>query len=376
MPILGNFVGLGDNRFSLKYDDKSVIFSVDIQLEKETISFRTPFVGSENIKFLSQLKKIFNKAAYCRNCGNCMINCSYNALTVTSDDVAITNCEHCYRCMENPYGCLAADSLRSGGELDTAGVKGIDHYKTFGLRLEWIKILFEDPNNFWNNQRMGSNMFLSFENWGRETGLLDGKRTFSKNFEKLKSLGAESFKLWSFFWINLAYNSVLINFFVKHVDFDFPINNENLIDLFGDTLKNRTKKNALIALKNTFKESPIGKILGQGICEIKGNRIVSITRTTWQNPESISILFSLYKFAEHSDNHYSFTLTELLNDSAEREALSPKIIFGIDEKTLRKILQGLSNDYPNFIRVEFNKGFMENIFLNSNEKSDAVIQLF
>ncbi|MBQ6974932.1 MAG: hypothetical protein IJQ16_00055 [Selenomonadaceae bacterium] len=128
----------------------------------------------------------------------------------------------------------------------------------------------------------------------------------------------------------------MINFFVKNVDFDFSLDTDSLVGLLGDSLQARTKKNALQSLKNTFRASPIGEELGQGICETKGNAVISITRTAWHNPSPLVILYSLYKFAEHSDNLYSFTLTYLLDDSDEREALSPQILFGLDTEILPK----------------------------------------
>ena len=129
-------------------------------------------------------------------------------------------------------------------------------------------------------------------------------------------------------------------------------------------------------MKSTLRASPVGEELGQGFCEVKGNSVVSITRTPWQNPEPLVILYSLYQFAEHAENLHSFTLTDLLDDSDEREALSPKILFGLDEETLRSLLQGLANDYPDFVRGDFTKGIQQNIFLNAAKTSADVIQLF
>ena len=376
LPVLGDFIEVGENKFSLQYEGESIIFSVDTQADKEIISLRVPVLDKKFIKFLSLLKGILNKAAYCKNCGDCMIECPHGALTITIDDIQIKNCRHCYRCLDKQKGCLAANSLAVGGAVNAMKIKGINRYQNFGLRAEWVSILFENPKTFWNNDRMGSKMFLSFENWGQEVGLLVDKRTFAANFDKLQSLGAKNLKLWGFFWTNIAYNSTLINFFVKIVEFELDYDNDSMINLLGDSLQQQTKRNALLSLKNTLRASPIGEELGQGICEVKGNAVVSITRTAWQNPEPLVILYSLYQFAEHSENLYSFTLTELFDDSDEREALSPKILFGLDEDILRPLLQGLANDYPKFIRVEFNKGIQENIFLNSEKTSADVVQLF
>ena len=377
LPVLGDFVELGEKKFSLQYEGASIIFSVDTQGDKEIISLRVVEHDKKMIKFLALLKNVLNKAAYCRNCRDCVIECPHGALTITADDVAIKNCRHCYRCLDKERGCLAADSLRCGGNFDGMKVTGIDHhYKTFGLRAEWVKILFESPQNFWSNDRMGSKMFESFGSWGREVGLLVDKKIFAANLDKLISLGAENLKLWGMFWTNAAYNSVLINFFVRQVSFNSPVDTETLINSLGDSINIRTKKNALASLKNFLRASPVGEQLGQGLCEVKGNAVVSITRTAWQNPEPLVILYSLYQFAEHAENLHSFTLTELLDDSDERAALSPKILFGLDEEILRLYLQGLANDYPKFIRVDFNKGIQENIFLNGEKTSADVIELF
>ena len=147
------------------------------------------------------------------------------------------------------------------------------------------------------------------------------------------------------------------------------------MSVFGNAYSATSKNNALKALKNTLCASPIGNEPGQGHCEFKGNAVVSITRTAWQNPNPLVILYNLYRFAEHAENLHSFTLTSLLDDS-EREDLSSKILFGSDEEILRPLLQGLANDYPDFIRVDFNKDIQENIFLYADKTAEEVVQLF
>ena len=109
---------------------------------------------------------------------------------------------------------------------------------------------------------------------------------------------------------------------------------------------------------------------------MKGKQVVSITRTGWLEPEPIVILYTLYMFAEKMDGLYNFTLTDLLDDTEERNGLSPYVIFGVDRETLKPILQGLSNNYSEFIQVDFNKGIMENINLpagkNGKKASDVL----
>lgn len=375
LPVLGDFVEVDDNKFSLQYEGESIIFSVATQADKEIISLRVSLLDKKTIKFLSLLKNVLNKAAYCRNCRDCVIECPYGALTITDDDVQVKNCRHCYRCLDKPQGCLAAWSLIiTGGEI--LRLEKLTDYRGFGFKKEWLKIFFENVKNFDASGQLGEVMVVVFKIWGKHAGLIDKKNLPLEVVEKFIYLGVDSLKVWGYIFVNLAYNSNLINLFVKSCSFNESHGNNFLLEMFGTTHSDTTKKNALKALKAALRSTPISEKLGQGICELKGNAVVSITRTAWQNPEPLVILYSLYKFAEQSENLYSFTLTDLLDDSDERKGLSPKILFGLDEEILRPLLQGLSNDYPKFIRVEFNKGIQENIFLNGDKTPNDVVQLF
>ena len=364
------------DKFSLQYEGEFIILNVESTDEGEIITLNISVKDKKMIRFLALFRNALNKAAYCKNCRICILECPYGVLKITADNVTLNNFRHCHKCLEIDRGCLVARSFTFGGNLDEMNIKGINRYERFGLRADWIRIYFKDAANFWTNGIMGNKMFDSFKNWGKETELLDKNKNPAPYFEKLASLGADNLKVWGMFWVNLAYNSPLINTFVKRVEFDYPFDNDSLKNIFGDSLKERTIQNALASLKGTLKSSPIGENLQQGICEMKGSHIISITRRTWENPVPLVILYSLYKFAEHTDGLYSFTLTQLLADSAERVALSPQILFGLDEKILRPILQGIANDYPKFINVNFNKDIMEDIFLSEDKKAYDVIELF
>lgn len=131
--------------------------------------------------------------------------------------------------------------------------------------------------------------------------------------------------------------------------------------MLGEEYSATVKKNALSSLKETLRLSPIGWLLLQGECEVKGKTVATITKGSWYDAEPIVILYSLYKFAERMEGMYSFTLSDLLEDNEEREGLSPRAIFGIERETLKPILQGLANNYSSFIQVDFNKGIMETL---------------
>lgn len=115
--------------------------------------------------------------------------------------------------------------------------------------------------------------------------------------------------------------------------------------------------------------------VGFGFPVKEKSRLVSITRTPWQTPNPIVILYSLFKFAEACGNYYQFTLSRLLNHDIESDGISPTEIFGLDREQMEKLLNGLSINYPDYINASFTLD-LENITLNSEKTSKDVLKLF
>lgn len=300
-----------------------------------------------------------------------MAECPNGSLTITRNGIKIEKCLHCGRCLDKQKGCIIARSLIVGGE-NNMDVRNIDRYRTFGYRQDWLEHFFEDAERFWTSDRLGKDMYTAFKCWGKESLLLNADLTPSPLYNRFVELGADSPVLWGYLFANMAYNSPIITWYIRRVPTGTDCSNDTMMILLGDELNTRTRSNALAALKDTMKASPVGWLLGQGDCEMKGKSVISITRNGWMEPEPMVMLYTLYLFAEHSDGLYSFTLSDLMDDSEEREAMSPHLIFGVDAETLRPILQGLAHDYAEYIQVDFNNNLMENIFLN-REKTAADI---
>ena len=70
-----------------------------------------------------------------------------------------------------------------------------------------------------------------------------------------------------------------------------------------------------------------------------------------------------------------FSLETLLDDTIEREGVSPTRIFGLDYDVMRPLLNGLSANYPDFISASFTLG-MDSITLRPDKKSEDVLYLF
>lgn len=374
MITLGDFIEVKNSVYSLQHGKSSYEFEVREEKDRIVVSIPVLDKTKENIRFMYLFRNVLYKTAYCENCKECMAECPNGALTITNDDIIIENCLHCGKCLDRQKGCVVARSIITGGG-NNMDIKNIDRYKTFGFRQEWLEIYLENPQAFWGNDRLGVDMFYAFDKWAREILLIDDRKAPSPLIDRITDLGADSPIVWGYFFANMAYNSPIVNWFVRNVGVGTTYSHESLMLMLGDELKERTRKNALTSLKDTLKNSPLGDYLGQGELESKGKQITAITRTGWIDPEPIIVLYVLYLYAEKMDGMYSFTLSDLLDDSDEREGLSPRAIFGIERETLKPILQGLANNYSDYIQVDFNKGIMENIDLPAGKKGKSAVDV-
>lgn len=371
---LGDIVDIAEGKYYIQHGETSLTFNVEEKDDVTTIWFQPLVKSKSSIRFMYLFKNALNKSAYCRNCKECMAECPNGALTITEDDIIIHDCKHCEKCLDKQKGCLIARSKTTTGD-NNMSAKNIDRYKNFGLRYEWVELYCEDPEMFWTNDRLGTHMFKSFEKWGKEAGLMDQFNAPLPITSKFNDMGTDNPIVWGYIFSNIAYNSSIFNWYLRHCSFGTEYQASDLQIMLGDDYSETTKKNALTALKDTIKSTPISDIMALVQYEMKGKQIVSLTRFPWSDPKPVIILYSLYQFAEHMDSLYSFTLTDLLDDSDDREAISPYMLFGIDREELKNILQGLANNYPEYITVDFNKGIMENIDLPAGKAGKSAIDV-
>ena len=367
MQAIGPIVQISDERYSIRYKDVYVEFSVHTDEKSTVVTLPALIKSQSSIRFMYLFKNALSKAAYCVNCKECAAECSFNALTITNDDILFHNCKHCESCLDSSKGCIAARSLGISGGGNNMSIKNISRYQNFGFRQEWLEQFFELRDDFWTNDRMGKYMIIGFKTWLKEAGITENNAITTLG-EKLQELGSDSPITWGVIFSNLCYESPIMNWYVRTIGSDSTYSADDLPILLGDEYSLTVKKNALSSLKETLRLSPIGWLLLQGECETKGKTITSISRGRWYDADPIVILYSLYKFAEHMDGLYSFTLSDLLDDSDDREAMSPRLIFGVEADVLKPILQGLANNYSEYIQVDFNKGIMENMDLPAGKK--------
>jgi len=368
---LGKTLKYSESEYEQEILGKYYKFSVDPRENGMIVEFKD--IITRPNKELSLLKNTMNKVAYCIGCKNCMTECPTSALDVNIEHIFVdeTKCKNCGKCIEIEKGCLLARSLQiSGGKAML--VKISKNYQTFGLRKDWLDFYFNMRDDLWVSDKLGNRQFESLRVWLRDAGIMKDNK-ITPLAERLSKLGSNNSLTWAIIWSELAYNSPLIKWYVIYVNWGGRYTKKELIEMIGDGYSISTRDNAITSLIELFRHSPLGDKLGLGVLELKGRQVSNISKLGWKDPERIAILYSLYKYAEAEDRKYNLTLSELVDDD-EKKGLNPIRLFGIDKSELKRIIQGLSIDYPDFVRVEFIKD-LDNIFLNEDMKSLSVVDL-
>lgn len=323
--------------------------------------------------FVKLLKNVFHKAACCIGCHECEADCQKGCITMINGKVKISeNCVRCSQCHKVDRGCLIYKSLempKGGSKMET---KSLNCYSTHAPKKEWINQYFSQKNEFVTNNSLGSQMFSFFKRFLRDAELIDGDN-FSEFAKIIDYIGIDELESWGLILTNLVY-SPQINWFVKNVKMNEKSSKEYITSMLVDSGTNERAANDIFRSFVRFVELPFAEV-GMGFSEKEKNRVISVTRTPWQNPDPRVILYSLYKFAENCGDYYQFTLSRLLNHEIDSDGVSPTEIFGLDREQMEKILNGLSVNYPEFIAVSFTLD-LDNITLRNDKASKDVLELF
>ena len=369
--------------------DVEVIFEGHPYKIKQTVeNDRTIFtvnIGTNtkrDIYFMSALKTIFRKSAYCIGCGVCEANCPHGFISLHDGIVEIDDrCVKCRKCHDIFHGCLLANSMRlPKGEKKMGSV---DRYGNMGIEYDWVRKYMQNTEDFWNSAHgLGTNMVKYLKSFLSDSGIAVRKKSdyvLTDFGQKVKQLGVEDVNAWGLMVSNLVYTSEY-NWWVKNTVVDQTYTPAEIMAMLGDDMTVNSKKNIVSAYKNIFiSTEQVGTELGLGLCDyqLKNGKkyLESITRGKWKNPNTRVILYSLFKFAEACGDYYQFTLKRLLNHDIESDGISPTQIFGLDRNTMEKLLTGLSVNYPEFINASFTLD-LDNITLREGKTSQDVLELF
>ena len=250
--------------------------------------------------------------------------------------------------------------------------KSLNCYSHHAPKLDWFVQYFNFKDTFDQNHSLVSQMYSFFKRFLRDAELLD-ENGYSDFAQIVSNLGLDNLSSWALMLTNLAYTPQ-VNWLIKRVELHETVSKEYTLSLLVSDGAKESWVNDIWSSYSRILDLPFSEV-GLGIANREKGKMVSITKTPWQNPDPRVILYSLFKFAEACGDYYQFTLSRLLNHDIDSDGVSPTEIFGLDRDQMEKILNGLSINYPDFINASFTLD-LDNITLNSEKSSKDVLNLF
>lgn len=379
LKTMGDIIDISDNAIELIFNKKTYRISRRTEGAKQIFSVDLSSNTKDDILFGSVLKTVFRKSAYCIGCHVCEANCPNGYITMQEGRVSIDDrCVKCRKCHDVFHGCLVANSLRLPKGDKKMG--SIDRYGNIGIEYDWVADYFSKGDNFWEDNGLGINKIKNMKSFLSDAGAtVPKKNTMSPFGKKIADIGIGTEAAWGLLVSNLVYTSEF-NWWVMNIKPGQTYTPAQLVSMLsGQVTSENSQKHIVSAYKNIFASNEIlGRALGLGVCTLKegsSNRVLlDIRRGSWREPDPRVILYSLYKFAEKCGT-YQFRLSTLMDDTIERDGISPTRIFGLDRDTMISKLNGLTVNYIEFIDASFTLG-LETITLRSEKTPDDVLALF
>lgn len=352
LPVLCkyNIIGGGNKRSGELYFDKTV-YRFDITYKSEQ-NYTFTLHEVQNPQLVQLIKRIIYKSAFCINCEGCEVECPTGALYVYPKiKIDKSKCIHCHKCLLfHDQGCIVANSLTMTTSTNTRG-GGISKIGTFGIHSEWLQEFLSDPEGFWISNSLGNKQEQSFKAWLIDAELIDQKKI-------LTSFGDFCFKhhenefdlMWELIWTNLAYGSVLTNWFINTINpeqqFTKALLDELAINVFNGT-KN-TVTYAIGGFMQIFKYSPIGDFLCQGQSDDGKNYF----RGRHEELSEVAFAYSIYKYAA-SKGIRSLRISDFYVEDCQT---GPFKEFAISKLTFTKLLRQLNSASNRILIAELNSG--------------------
>lgn len=333
------------------------------------------------------LSRVLTKTAGCEFCGVCEAECPTGALTVR-DKVEINKkmCTHCHKCLEvSSRGCIIAHrkQINEGGMLVKSAnlrTSGIDKYSTFGLKDEWVDVFFDKGDDWFGTYpNLGTKMITAAKNWLREAELIDEKKNkVSNKFEIVKGLyDRNKLAAWQVIWVGLAYNSAIVNSFVKSIKFEVQYTRDDIVAIMKEdfpTLNSNTIKNPTNALVTMLRYSPLGCLSNAqseawniyvAELQMSGNATKGIRRISPGYISLPALAFLLYKYAKETQC-YDITVSDLLLPGE----VNPYTVFGMRAENLIPALKALTQ--MGILTADLTGG-LENVHFNKDISADDAL---
>ena len=377
----------GNTTITLKY--KNQIYNCSFHENNSTQIFEVKGIDPKDVVFISHLKKVCYKATYCVHCEVCEVECPTGALSVVPIvTIDKKKCVHCLKCIEfDVKGCHAASSIStSDTSIMTNQLKntiqgsksGINRYNDgMGMRERWVQSYFNNYETFFDNNNHGLNpkyQIPPFINWLRESLILSQE---GKNITEAGLCLANAYKtrpqiVWEIIFVGLCENSEICNWYHSSIGYSHTYTREEIDILLQESfpdLQDRTLRNPMNSLLNTFKESPLGSTIPVGMLSKEHNK-VTITRHPHNELSIVATAYSLYRYAERQQR-YTLTISEFYDEN-QKEGIYRQ--FGIERDVFESLLLSIQEDSNHVLRAELNMG-LDNIILREDLTSLDILKL-
>ena len=362
------------------------IFRFMVSEDSNTVRFITE--GTVNKPaLLGLLSRVLTKTAGCELCGVCEAECPTGALTVRgSVEINKSMCVHCHKCLEvSSRGCIIAHrkQINEGGMLVKSAnlrTSGIDRYSTFGLRDEWVDVFFSNGSEWFGSYpNLGTKMIPAAINWLREAELIDEKeKKLSEKFDLVKQLyDRNKLAAWQVIWVGLAFNSAIVNSFVKSIKLDVSYTRDDLVAMLQEdfpTLNDNTIKNPTNALITMLRYSPLGCLSNEDVeaqniyvaeLQMSGKTTRGIRRITPSYTSAPALAYLIYKFSK-KEGSCDITVSDLIQPGK----VNPYSVFGMTAETLIPALKNLAQ--MGVLTADLTGG-LENVHLNEDMTPDDAL---
>ena len=370
LKTLGTFV-YEDGVCILKYRDAYYRFKVDEQPDKTAILFDEGLIR-ESPTIAKLIKQAFRKAAYCMGCQECQADCPHGCLVFINGKIRIADdCRHCLNCYKADDGCLVYHSLEQPKGNGRMNNKSLDCYAGHAPKLEWIEQFFQYGDEFFDKHTLGTAMISFFKRFLRDSEMIDNNQ-LTHTARMLINLGVSNPATWAVILVNTSY-SPEIGWYIANIPFSEAISKDRLLTMLEEAGCKSSSANYISGAYRRILALPFGSELNMGTIIPEGKSF-SIERGVWTTPVPEVILYSLYKFAEACGDYHQFTLSYLMDETIERDGVSPTTIFGLDRDTMIRIINGLAINYPDYISASFSFD-LDTITLRKDKKSEDILDL-
>lgn len=311
---------------------------------------------------------VFRKASYCVECRTCQAICKNRCISFEGG-LRIENCVHCFDCHSMEVGCLAYHSLNIPN-VEANKMKSLNTFSNHAPKTEWLKEFFERKTDFLENNTLGRVQKPFYKRFLKNAELIEKNEATA--FAELGSLLQWDTEVYlGLMLINLVANNPQLEWYVREMDIGRLYQRSQLENILS---ANGQSKENISSIINAFKrlaDTPFGTTLH--FCYVTDDS--EFVRSKCSAKEPLIVLYGLFKFAEKCNNYKEFTLATLLNDSIDRDGISPTRIFGLGRDDTMPILLGLSAKYPEYITASFTHD-LEKIALAEDKTSSDVLDLF